>query len=374
MMTTLELPAAPVAGELCPTGTGASPDDGRVRVHFTTDVECSVGGAFADPACRPWGYDLRFHGRFANQAREWGVGFIMDTLERYGFGGTFFVEAFGGRYFGIEGLRHACGGIQDRGHDVQLHLHPVMLDLVAGAKRQVHRRSDDCGDYSLDEQVALLGEGLEILSDCGVTAPVAFRAGNFAADANTWQAMRRVGLAVSSNLNLAFMNGVGRNGPCRLPVDGGSNDLFAVPGHGALMELPITCIRALGANGRVGVRQLAIPALSTWELIGALKLARRQGIGRVTLILHSFDFAHLDDPAARIGRPIVTHVRRLTRLCQWLDRNRDAFEVSTVADLAAQGLPLTNGQRSKSDPVPRTSLVLGCLRQLEQIKTRLVYR
>ena len=140
------------------------------------------------------------------------------------------------------------------------------------------------------------------------------------------------------------------------------------------MELPITCVRALGANGRVGVRQLAIPALSTWELIGALKLARRHGIGQVTLMLHSFDFAHLDDPVARTGRPIMTHVRRLTRLCRWLDRNRDAFEVSTVADLAAQASLSNVGQRSGADPVPRSSLVLGCLRQFEQVGARLVYR
>ncbi len=343
-----------------------SADDGRVRVYFTTDVECSVGGAFADSAHRPWGYDLRFHGRFANQSRDWGVGFIMDSLERYGFSGTFFVEAFCERYFGREGLSSACAAMLERGHDVQLHLHPVMLDLEPGAVRQVHRHSDDFWAYGVDEQEAMLADGIAILRDCGVKDLVAFRAGNFSANASTWRAMNRVGLTVGSNMNLAYLGEGPRGGTCRLPEEPRRNDLFAVEGQAGLLELPITSVWAMGPRGRGEMRHLAIPALSSAELIQSLQLARASGIVQVTLILHSFDFAHLDDPIAGTGRPIMTHVRRLERLCQWLDGQRDAFVVRTVGELAGRQV----GDRSADDPVPRTSKWRGYARQLEQLSTR----
>ena len=395
MMSVTAAPTRP----LCIGPGDPSPDGSRPRrtqVHFTIDVECSVGGAYNGPDRLPRGYDLRVWCRLANQPRPWGIEFIMDELERHGLAGTFFVEAFAARYFGKPGLAEVCGAIRDRGHDVQLHLHPGMLNLIPGADRQVNRLNDNFFAHDLKAQVELLERGLGILADCGVESPVAFRAGGFAADTNTWAALGKVGLRISSNYNLAYLagadgSGVRRSrlarwfspwapaGTCRLPALRPHNDLFAVPQAEGLLELPVTCIRTLGADGRMQYRHLAVPALSTAEMIHALRQARVRGLAHVTLILHSFDFVRLDDARAGTGRPIAAHVRRFRRICQWLANHADTFEVTPVAQMVgAEAAHRTTtfgaGPPECGDPVLQGSLLLGGLRQAEQLCTRLRYR
>ncbi|MCP4249313.1 MAG: hypothetical protein GY778_19905 [bacterium] len=339
----------------------------------------------------------------ANQPRAWGIEFIMDELERHGFRGSFFTEAFCAQYFGLDGLGRVCDVISTRGHDVQLHLHPGMLNLIPGAARQVNHQSDTFHTCDLDGQVELLQRGLAVLADCGIDTVTAFRAGSFAVNRDTWTAMRRVGLRIGSNYNLAYLAEPGGDpaprsrlgeylspwaafGTCRLPANPVRNDLFAAPGAHrdvsdapSILELPITNIRAMGGDGRIAYRHLAIPALSTAELIRALVAARRGGLRHVTLLMHSFDFVRLDSARDRTGRPIKTHVRRLQRLCDWLADHADDFEVSAVAEVANDPAPVlrpdgANAGGGVSDAVPRGSLVLGGLRQAEQLCTRLKYR
>jgi hypothetical protein len=98
----------------------------RTRVYLTVDIECAeervMRGGRVQP---PLGYDLRIWGRFKNQPRDLGIGLIMDVVERYGLKATFFTEALGAGYFGEGGLAEVCREILGRGHDVQLHCHPI---------------------------------------------------------------------------------------------------------------------------------------------------------------------------------------------------------------------------------------------------------
>ncbi len=382
MATTLAGAALPVTDRPAPPVVPDAPR--RTQVHFTVDVECSVGGAYNGPDRIPRGYDLRVWCRLANQPRAWGIEFIMDELERHGFAGTFFVEAFAAQYFGIEGLAEVCAAIAGRGHDIQLHLHPGMLNLVPGAARQVNRLDDNFHTHNLEAQVELLERGLATLRDCGVESPVAFRAGSFAANEDTWSAMRGVSLRISSNHNLAYMADLAAGersrlarwlspwapaGTCRLPSNPARNDLYEAPNSNGLLELPATCIRTIGPDGRRHYRHLAVPALSAAEMVQAMTQARQRGLAHVTLILHSFDFVRLDDARARTGRPVGAHVRRLRKVCAWLADHADTHEVVPVNQVLASPV-----SARRADPVPEGSLMLGGLRQAEQMLTRLRYR
>lgn len=315
----------------------------RTRVYVTIDLEGAEERARGPRELQPpLGYDLRVWGRLTNQRRELGIGLIMDELEACGMRGTFFTEVLGSAYFGEPGLREVCQALRARGHDVQLHLHP--------AQRTPRWRSqglapppDDMHAFSVDEQARLLREGLAILARCGVPAGevLAFRAGNYGASNETWQAMRAAGLRLSSSYNPSYL---GRT--CRVRWPRAEAALFDT-GHG-VWELPISNLRLPGG----GLRHLQITAVSRQEITEYLEQARARGIPEVTLVTHSFEYFWIDSIRARRGRPNTINIARLRGICRWLrDRARD-FEVETVGSLARR-LPIARAASHAEPPAGR---------------------
>lgn len=56
--------------------------------------------------------------------KEYGIRFLMDALEAHGSKGTFFVDVLMTHQVGERNLRRIVDAITERGHDLQLHLHP----------------------------------------------------------------------------------------------------------------------------------------------------------------------------------------------------------------------------------------------------------
>jgi hypothetical protein len=295
----------------------------KTRVYFTVDVECAeerVARGTIQPAL---GYDLRVWGRFANHDHELGVPLIMRELETYGHRGTFFVEPFGARHFGIDGLTSVCRAMRARGHDVQLHAHPVQKE-PRFRSLGLTPENDNLHARDLAGQAALLAEGLAILAQAGVPrAEVrAFRAGNFGADNQTWQAMTQVGLQVSSNLNANYLH---RN--CKISWPRSETGLFDT-GAG-VWELPIS--NFLDGNRP---RHLQLMAVSLRELVAYLYAARANGIGEVNIFTHSFELFYIEDVARKRARLNTLNLARLRGLCRFLREHEDEFSVDTVGDLA----------------------------------------
>jgi hypothetical protein len=340
----------------------------RTRVYITVDIEGAEerprGAGGLQPAL---GYDLRIWGRLTNQRRELGIGLIMDELEACGLRGTFFTEVFGAAFFGEQGLREICDALRGRGHDVQLHAHP--------AQRTPRWRSegraeppDDMHAFSRDDQARLLREGLAILGRCGVPAAElrAFRAGNYGASNETWDAMRDAGLRLSSSYNPSYL---GRS--CRMQWPRAEPALFDT-GHG-VWELPISNFRL----PRGGLRHLQITAVSREEVIDYLEQARALDIPEVTLVTHSFEYFWVDSIRDRRGRPNPINAARLRGVCRWLAAHARDFEVETVGALArrlpAPALPSPSAARGPA-PAPRLptgSLLWGAKRLAEQAIKRL---
>jgi hypothetical protein len=298
----------------------------RTRVYVTIDVECAEERSAGGRSLPALDYDARVWGRFRNQRHDLGIGLIMRELEVHGLRATFFTEVLGSQTFGIDGLRRIIAEIRERGHDVQLHAHPIQR---CARYRSLGRApvDDDIGTYTLDEQTALLGEAIAILASCGVPRDEvrAFRAGNYGASNTTWAAMAAVGLPLSSSYNPCYFD---RN--CRMRFADSRPGLFRAE-HG-IFELPISnFVERAGRH-----RHLQITAVSLAEMTRYLEDARRIGIGEVTIVTHSFEFAHLDprDP----GRAGVNRINlhRLRGLCRFLHERHAEFEVETIGALAAR--------------------------------------
>src|SRR5450432_4005187 len=61
---------------------------------------------------------------------EFGVGYQMDVLDAHGLRAVFFVEALFAMVVGFEALTRLVQMIQQRGHEVQLHLHTEWLKWI----------------------------------------------------------------------------------------------------------------------------------------------------------------------------------------------------------------------------------------------------
>ena len=298
-------------------------ESSKTNVYLTVDVECAEERPGSKGHRPSLDTDLRIFGNLQNQATPQGIGWIMDILDNHKLPGVFFVEALSSEFYGIDPLKRVCTTILGRGHDVQLHLHPVLRNpnwISSGAKEV----EDDIGAYSEEEQLALLSEGIDKLVSAGVKRDelVGFRAGNYGADNRTWKAMSSLGLRVSSNYN---PNYVGDS--CHIKWPNQAADLFEA--DNGVLELPIS-------NFREGekFRHLQITAVTTEELENFLWEARKNNIGHVTIVTHSFEFFHLDDAAKRKGRPNRINQWRWKRLCEFLAKNQKDFSVQTVKGLA----------------------------------------
>ncbi len=338
----------------------------RTRVYLTVDVECAEERVRRGRVVPAQGYDLRVWGRFDNQRVDLGIGLLMREMEAFGFRGTFFTEVFGSYAFGLEGLREACAEMQARGHDVQLHTHPIQRDARFRSREQAPA-NDDIGTYSLAEQAALLREGIDILVACGVPREDAlgFRAGNFGANNETWAAMAAAGLVVSSNYNPCYF---AKN--CKMRLDHGEAGLFRAPG--GVYELPISNFVERGGNHR----HMQITAVSLEEMKTYLIEARRLGIGEVTFVTHSFELCHIDSIDQRRGRVNSVNLLRLRGLCRFLHEHGGEFEVDTVGALARRlasraEVPASTAERGR---LPRGKSQQKARRLLEQAYKRVESR
>jgi hypothetical protein len=163
-----------IAGDL--NGSWRTPcAAGRTAVIITIDAEIA-------PHTSDWKRD---RGRFAldrdvygiNSQGERGLRYQLEVLERHGLTGVVFVEALSAGVLGFDLLEEIVGLVQDRGHEVALHIHTEWLPYYArpllGDRFGTHMR-----EFSEDDQQRLIDQGLENLTRAGARRVIALRAGN----------------------------------------------------------------------------------------------------------------------------------------------------------------------------------------------------
>lgn len=256
-----------------------------------------------------------------------GVAWQLERLAAYGLKACFFVDPMPALLYGLEPIKRMVGTILDAGQEVQLHLHPNWTGAAIGDRGESHARFELI-EYSRAEQQALIHGATELLVAAGAPDPIAFRAGSYAANDDTLDALAELGFSYDSSHN-------GADHP-HLSAIGLPAGQIAPILHRGITEVPVTVI-----EDRVGkLRQFQVCALSTSEMEAALRHAVVQGQGVVTIVSHSFELAN------RVGtRPNAVHVRRFEALCALLNAGRGALPTSHFADrpklaLGRHDLPL----------------------------------
>lgn len=299
-----------------------------MEVLLTFDVEVWCNGWESIEADFPDSFERYVFGH--SRRDGYALPRTLDTLARHGLKGIFFVEPLFAARFGVEYLATIVRFIEDAGQEVQLHLHPEWTDearpaLLPGTtgKRQ-HLTS-----YSLAEQQTLIAHGLRLLREAGCKPPVAFRAGSFACNPDTFAAVRANGLRYDCSINPAMPESTPGD---FVPAAAGYCGPFEADGLGCI---PLSSFR----DGFGRPRHAQIGACSTAELVQALDQTALHGWPCFVLLSHSFE---LMKPAS--SAPDTTVVRRFEQLCAHLAHQRSILPTGHFADntlqLAARPRPL----------------------------------
>ena len=179
-----------------------------IDIFITIDTECSMGGALKDPQKHPVNPEYAILGRIGSD--YYGTPLIMNVLERNGLRGPFFLEVLASHVVDEQQVADAYGQIVARGHDVQMHLHPVyhyyrLLRQGGISRDELPGNMDLIGTLPFSTQLELLQEGIALFRKFTGSTPIAFRAGCFGATSSTLEALQQVGIQYDSSFNACYL-------------------------------------------------------------------------------------------------------------------------------------------------------------------------
>lgn len=339
-------------------GPAASrPDGDPLYVLFTIDTEISMGGAARDPSLSPVGAKKRIWAEA--EGGRYGISYFMDVFDEYGMKGVFFFEPVARHVVPEQELEEAARSIVERGHDVELHVHPEFeMDLLRVQRGEMKSPSAALFEHSLEEQRRYIRESARTLAKWTGNKPFAFRAGGYSASEVTLTALAEEGIRVDSSYNLWAVE----HGWCGMTSTPRLNDVALLSPD--IVEVPVTNLQARGPRG--GLRPFELSALNTTEMIAALEQLYEAGARTACGVTHSFRLVRARDHQYRDVAVDRFNVHRLRTLCRYLDRHRDRFTVATYKTLPIERWRKTLGAPPSSLYFPTPPVWSSMLRMVVQ--------
>ncbi|MCC7386907.1 MAG: hypothetical protein IT384_34035 [Deltaproteobacteria bacterium] len=244
---------------------------------------------------------------------------------------------------GEEPLAAAARYLADRGHAVELHIHP---EFKAHAETRVGDLEENIFRYSADAQRALIREGLDDIERWTGRRPIAFRAGAFGACPGVLEIAAQEGIRFDSSYNLWAIG----QGPSGFDAALGLNDAAPL---GNLLEVPVTNLAV--RLSRTGLKPFELSSLSTMEMAAAAEDLWASGHRVCCSLTHSFRLVRSRERQYRRVRADGMNIHRLRALARYLRARPDRFEIVTFDDLPAQQW-MAERRRSDSRPLPSPPL------------------
>ncbi len=298
-----------------------------------------MGGAWQVSANTPVPLDRLVFGEYGS--RLFGIPLIMEILEEHGFRATFFTEVFCAYTLGCSEVEKVFRHIRERGHDAQLHLHPIYRFYHDRCLGQPAREVDLMFQLSLEQQRQLIREGVSLFTQLSGQPPRAYRAGCYGASETTLTVLGENGIEIDSSYNLAYLDS-----PCGFRL----RPLNAPRLIERIYEFPVTVFRVPGSSG---FKPLEISAVSVGEILGTIRCLQQAGCRDVVLVLHSFSFLKNLDVRCQNYRPDHIVIQRFRKLCAALFELREEVEVRVLGEADLQCTPSAQRQVIPS---------MGCLR------------
>ena len=237
---------------------------------------------------------------------------LLSSLIETGLPATFFVDLCEVATWGRPFMQRVCERIREAGQDLQLHAHPH--HFTKDSNRWL------LSDYTRADQEHVLDFALEAYRDITGNKPVAFRAGGFGIDANTFAILRERGI----ELDCSLMQGWKGCNVVQDPIGAPSSI------HG-MSELPMTPVVTLGTRSRpIRISSIDFNWLPLFVLKRALRSLRKDVAPAAIILLHS------SSVMARVDQVNFEYRERLAKkfvqLVHFL--KEESFEVQTIGEAA----------------------------------------
>lgn len=235
----------------------------KLKIAFTVDVEDNRG-----PVPYLIDGDLEEFGIKENC----GLDYVMDTLERFGYKGVFFVNIYESELYEPDYMPSILKKIDRRGHEIGLHDHSA----ENATRKKFYNRH-----YLLttaSEWETIYRYGLDYIETHTGKRPVSFRGGAYRINDDSFPALASCGIHVDSSVYWEH-----RCNDALRKYAGTRNRCFIADG---VLEIPVFAVW----NGKRWSR-LDINSLGEDEIIAALRLINEEGEQDIVqIMMHSFSF------------------------------------------------------------------------------------
>lgn len=318
----------------------------KVKVYLSFDVEMWTNNWAELDARFESSFQRYYFGR--SPAGDYALPKTLEILDRHGLKGVFFVEPLFSARFGAQHLDTVTGLIGQAGQDIQLHIHPEWTDEIRPPLiDDISRKRQHLTYYTLAEQTTLIGAARQRL-EASIGHPVtAFRAGSYAVNRDTYQALLANGIALDSSLNACYDLSEG--------TLEGMDACDSVRQIDGVTSYRVTVFR----DGLGRLRPANVGACSFAEMKQALLDAQRRGVHHFVIVSHNFE---LLKPGSSEPDRIV--VARFEKLCRFLAAHPAEFEVGSY------GQPEPTPAQAPAEPRPQVSRSATAWRFAEQAARR----
>lgn len=273
--------------------------------------------------------------------KPYGIQKIMEIIEENGFKGTFFVDVYEWKMYGKDKMKEVCKEINRRGHDVELHTHPV--DTKTGRKWMY--------EYTIDEQKKLLEEGAGLIKEWIGRYPVAHRAGGYAANYDTLKALESIGIKIDSSMFYQHQL-------CKLNIP--VLTINKTIKTGSLLEIPVSVVYRIAQKVQIGgirlirknlfLTKLDIDWINSDQIIEGIQKIRDNGNDNIVIFLHSWSLINgagkWSDTAYQHYEPDLSDIKKMKAILSFLKDNQDKYEVITFDDYAKRLSDIHYGSHS----------------------------
>jgi hypothetical protein len=237
-------------------------------------------------------------GRFDNAPEEMGIGKMMELADKYGHKLTFFVDFTEAEIYGWERMREPVNLILEKGHDIQLHIHPEAMPKEWFAERGSSPTLCTYLSQEIADEVFRLS--IDLARQLGVAQPlIAFRGGGWRWNKNVHHAMLKLNIPYSYNYNVGARDLHTRQPLPFIPPDSSYaypyNQLPPFYWENSLHEVP-TGVYQNGTKVNQFENYVFAESIRTIEKILENSFAAMNGQSNVlVIVMHSWSLLYLED-------------------------------------------------------------------------------